>query len=127
MIVGLGMDLVEVERIQKSVARHGARFLDRCFTAQEQAYCTSRGVQRDESLAARFAAKEACWKALGVPPGLRFTDMEVMPAASGRPPCIKFSRVALDAASHLGVVQSLVTMTHASGMAAATVVLEARP
>jgi len=126
MIVGLGMDLVEVVRIQKALERHGDRFLHRVFTDAELAYCTGRGVQRDESLAARFAAKEASWKALGVPPALRFTDMEVLAAGQGQPPRMSFTRLAREAADAMGVTSSLVTMTHGGGVAAATVILQGR-
>jgi holo-[acyl-carrier protein] synthase len=117
------MDLVEVARIAGAVEKHGDRFLRRIYTPDELAYCLSRGQQRDESLAARYAAKEAAWKALGVPPALRWTDLEVTSARTGAAPGIRFSRLALDAANALGVSSTLLTMTHASGVAAAVVVL----
>lgn len=123
MVIGLGMDLVEVARIRGAVDKHGDRFLKRVFTADELAYCLGRGQQRDESLAARYAAKEAAWKALGVPPALRWTDLEVTHARSGAAPSMRFTRLALDAARGLGVTTTLLTMTHAGGVAAAVVVL----
>ena len=64
-IIGHGIDLVDVERIEDMLDRHGERFLDRCFTVREQAYCESGGVQRAQRYAARFAAKEAVFKAIG--------------------------------------------------------------
>jgi holo-[acyl-carrier protein] synthase len=127
MVVGLGMDLVEVSRVAAAFERHGMRFLSRVYTPGELAYCLRRGAQRNESLAARYAAKEAAWKALGVPPGLRFTDMEVICSAAGRPPAVRFHRLAHDAALRLKVQSALLTLTHAGGVAAAVVVLESGP
>lgn len=124
MVVGLGMDLVEVERIHAALERHRQRFLSRCFTPAEQAYCTGRGLQCHESLAARYAAKEAAWKALGVPPGLRWVEMEVAAAQTGRSPQMMFHGRAAHAAAQLGVQRSLVSLSHAGGVAAAVVVLE---
>ena len=79
MIVGSGIDLVEIARIQQSVARFGPRFLDRVFTAPEQAYCL-RKRNAAESLAARFAAKEAAAKALGtgISRGVNWLEIEVI-------------------------------------------------
>jgi len=64
MIVGSGIDLIEIQRIQRSVDRYGERFLNRVYTAGEQAYCLRKRFA-GESFAARFAAKEAGAKALG--------------------------------------------------------------
>ncbi|MBI5496987.1 MAG: holo-ACP synthase [Deltaproteobacteria bacterium] len=124
MLVGLGMDLVEVERIRRAVRRHGQRFLTRVYTTEEAAYCTGRGEQCDESLAARYAAKEAAWKALGVPPALRWTDLEVVPAAPGRAPTVRFTRLAADVAARLGVRRVHLALTHAGGVSGAVVILE---
>ena len=86
MIVGSGIDLTEIERIQHSVERYGQRFLDRVYTAAEQAYCL-RKRKSAESLAARFAAKEAGAKALGtgISYGVNWLEIEVVREASGRP------------------------------------------
>lgn len=121
MVVGVGLDLVEVARIRAALDRHGERFLNRCFTPAERDYCASRGQQRDESLAARYAAKEACWKALGVPPALRWVDMEVTGKGA-----MRLHRLARDAADRMGVERAMVSLTHAAGVAAAVVILETR-
>src|SRR4051812_1546441 len=86
MIIGIGSDLVDVRRIEQVIERHGARFIERIFTATERAKAERR-VTRIETYAKRFAAKEACAKALGT--GLRsgvfWRDMGVVNLASGRP------------------------------------------
>lgn len=86
MILGVGSDLVDVRRIERVIDRHGERFLARIFTATERAKAERR-ANRIETYAKRFAAKEACAKALGT--GLRagvfWRDMGVVNLASGRP------------------------------------------
>jgi holo-[acyl-carrier protein] synthase len=86
MIIGLGSDLCDVRRIEKVLERHGARFLDRIFTAAERAKADRR-ANRAETYAKRFAAKEACAKALGT--GLRrgvfWRDIGVVNLPGGRP------------------------------------------
>jgi holo-[acyl-carrier protein] synthase len=86
MILGIGSDLIDVRRIERTVERHGERFLGRIFTATERA-TAERRANRYETYAKRFAAKEACAKALGT--GLRagvfWRDMGVVNLASGRP------------------------------------------
>jgi holo-[acyl-carrier protein] synthase len=86
MIIGIGSDLVDVRRIERTIERHGARFLERIFTETERARAERR-ANRVETYAKRFAAKEACAKALGT--GLRrgvfWRDMGVINLPSGRP------------------------------------------
>jgi holo-[acyl-carrier protein] synthase len=86
MIIGIGSDLCDVRRIEKVIERHGERFLARIFTATERARAERR-ANRYETYAKRFAAKEACAKALGT--GLRagvfWRDMGVINLPSGRP------------------------------------------
>src|SRR6186713_2741706 len=86
MIIGLGSDIVDVRRIAKVIERHGDRFLDRIFTSTERARAENR-ANAVETYAKRFAAKEACAKALGT--GLRrgvfWRDMGVVNLPSGRP------------------------------------------
>jgi holo-[acyl-carrier protein] synthase len=86
MILGIGSDITDVRRIAKVIERHGDRFIDRVFTATERARADKRR-NRIETYAKRFAAKEACAKALGT--GLRagvwWRDMGVVNLASGRP------------------------------------------
>jgi len=86
MILGIGSDIVDVRRIERTVARHGDRFLVRVFTAVERA-TAERRANRMETLAKRFAAKEACAKALGTGfrAGVFFRDLGVVNLASGRP------------------------------------------
>ena len=86
MILGIGSDITDVRRIAKVIERHGDRFLDRVFTVAERARAESK-KNRVETYAKRFAAKEACAKALGT--GLRagvwWRDMGVVNLASGKP------------------------------------------
>ena len=86
MIVGSGIDLAEVGRIRHSIDRYGARFLNRVYTAAEQAYCL-RKRNSAESFAARFAAKEAGAKALGtgISQGVSWLEIEVIRQPGGRP------------------------------------------
>lgn len=88
MILGLGTDLVDVRRIEKALARFGRRFAERVFTATELAYADQRGEsQKAAILAKRFAAKEACVKALGTGFGAHagWRDIGVVNAANGLP------------------------------------------
>jgi holo-[acyl-carrier protein] synthase len=86
MIVGMGSDLVDVRRIERMIARYGERFLDRIFTTEERARSDGR-ARRAESYAKRFAAKEACAKALGTGfrAGVFFRDLGVVNNRGGRP------------------------------------------
>lgn len=86
MIIGLGSDIVDVRRIKEVLDRHGNRFLDRCFTSVERAKADRR-ARRAETYAKRFAAKEACAKALGtgLAGGVFWRDMGVVNLPGGRP------------------------------------------
>ncbi|MCV3210380.1 holo-ACP synthase [Mesorhizobium sp. YC-39] len=86
MIIGIGSDLIDIRRIEKSLDRHGQRFIQRIYTEVEQARSESRGA-RAASYAKRFAAKEACAKALGtgIAQGVFWRDMGVVNMASGKP------------------------------------------
>ena len=86
MILGIGSDIVDVRRIEQTIARHGERFLARIFTDVERG-TAERRARRAETYAKRFAAKEACAKALGTGfrAGVFFRDMGVVNLASGRP------------------------------------------
>ena len=83
-ILGHGIDLVEVERIEDMITRHQARFLDRCFTVREQAYCEQGGPRRAERYAARFAGSRA-GLGRGLQAGLGWTQIEVVADSWGRP------------------------------------------
>lgn len=87
MILGIGNDLCDIRRIEKVLDRHGERFLDRCFTPAERALADSRGRQRAASYAKRWAAKEACAKALGTgfADGVFLRDVEVVSGPGGKP------------------------------------------
>jgi holo-[acyl-carrier protein] synthase len=124
MIVGSGIDMVEIPRIQQSVERFGQRFLDRVFTAAEQAYCL-RKRNAAESLAARFAAKEAAAKALGtgISRGVNWLEIEVVREPGGRP-TVRFHGRAAEFASRLGVAHTALSLTHTESLSMASVVLE---
>lgn len=124
MIVGLGMDLVEIDRIRALVERHGERACTRLFTPTEIAY-SRRRTDPMPHFAARFAAKEAAFKALSGTPEARrigWCDIEVVNGADGRP-TLRLHRVAADRARELGITAALVTLTHSHVTAAATVIL----
>lgn len=127
MIVGSGIDLVEIPRIQQSMERFGKRFLDRVYTAAEQAYCL-RKRNAAESLAARFAAKEAGAKALGtgISRGVNWLEIEVVREPSGRP-TIQFHGRAAELAQHMGVAHIALSLTHTATLSMASVVLEKLP
>ena len=126
MILGLGIDVVEVERIRRLVgeeARTGTaeRFLLRCFTEGERRFCDAR-ADRATPYAARFAAKEAASKALGAPAGIHWTDVEV--EREDGAPRLRLSGVAERVARERGVSHVHLSLTHDAGVAAAVVVLE---
>jgi holo-[acyl-carrier protein] synthase len=124
MIVGSGIDLAEIGRIQQSIERYGARFLNRIYTAAEQAYCL-RKRNSGESFAARFAAKEAGAKALGtgISHGVTWLEIEVVREPGGRP-ALKFHGRAGQLAARLGVARAALSITHTTDLAMASVVLE---
>lgn len=124
MIIGVGLDIVPIARIAALLDRHGARARDRLFSTTERADCEGRAYPA-QHYAARFSAKEAVLKALGAPPGLRWVEMEIHSAEGGRP-VLHLSGAAAAAAAARGVDSSHVSLTHAGGMAAAVVVLEAK-
>jgi holo-[acyl-carrier protein] synthase len=121
VIIGVGIDVVPVERFAQSLTRTpGLR--DRLFTENEQR--TPNGDPRSgESLAARFAAKEALAKALGAPGDLAWHDAEVVSESSGRPLLTLRGTVAARAAD-LGAAHVHLSLSHDAGMASAVVVLE---
>lgn len=124
MIVGMGTDLAEVDRIRDAIERHGVRFLERVYTAAEIAYA-ERKANRFERYAARFAAKEAGMKAIGTGwrHGVRWHDFEVVNLPSGKP-TLALHGVAADFAAKLGARNVALSMTHTAAMAMAVVILE---
>ncbi len=125
MIVGIGVDLVEIDRMRRILDRHGRRARRRFFTDRELSDCDGR-ADPAEGLAARLAAKEAAFKALGTGKieGHRWGDAEVATVDSGRPTLV-FSGAAGARAAELGVERTWVSLSHEAGVAAAVVVLEA--
>ncbi|MFZ0759413.1 MAG: holo-[acyl-carrier-protein] synthase [Candidatus Sulfotelmatobacter sp.] len=124
MIVGTGIDIAEVPRIQQALARFGDRFLQRIYTAGEIRYCDSK-ANRAERYAARFAAKEAAMKALGTgwSQGVRWRDCETIRAPGGRP-TIAFHGKAGEFAARLGVKNAALSLSHTAEQAIAQVILE---
>ena len=124
MILGMGVDLAEVHRIQRSLDRYGECFLTRVYTATECNY-SMRKHNYAERLAARFAAKEAGMKAIGTGwrHGVRWKDFEVVNEAGGKP-VLRLSGMASEFARELGVKRISLSMTHTAGMALAAVILE---
>lgn len=125
MIIAIGTDAIEVERVQRAVdhPRWGERFRQRVFTAGEIAYCTTRR-RNAESFAARFAAKEAVMKALGTgyAKGVWWRDIEVV-RGSGAPSLVLHGGAAARAAA-LGITRWHLSLTHTAGQALAYVIAE---
>jgi len=124
MIVGTGIDIAEVPRIEASIARFGNRFVHRIFTKAEIEYCESK-ANRIERYAARFAAKEAGMKAIGTGwnHGVAWRDVEVCRQPGGRP-TIAFHGKAADFAAKLGAVHVALSLSHTKEYAIAQVILE---
>jgi len=123
MVIGLGIDLVETERLGRALTRTPG-FEARVFTELESADCAARG-DRLQALAARFAAKEACLKALGTgwAQGLGFRQVEVV-RESGGSPSLRLHGAAAARAASMGVTRIHVSLTHQASAAAAVVLLE---
>jgi holo-[acyl-carrier protein] synthase len=124
MIVGLGIDIAEIDRIEQTIARYDRSFLERIFTPAEIAYC-QRHRNAAERFAGRFAAKEAAMKALGTGwrKGVRWLDIEVTRSASGKP-SLALAGVAREFADKLGVRHIALTITHSGNTAMAQVIFE---
>lgn len=116
MAAGVGIDLLEIERLERALERH-PRLADRVFTQAEQDYATAR-ARPGRHLAARFAAKEAVVKALGLSGGFGLRDVEVV---AGEPPTVRLTGRAADAAAGKSVEISL---THSRDFAAAVAIAE---
>lgn len=123
MIVGHGIDIVETIRIRQMAERHGEHFLDRVYTPAERAYCAKNPKRYFEHLAGRFAAKEAVLKALGTgwSNGIGWTDIEILPAATGSP-ILKLSGGAGEIARQLGITDWHVSISHISTHATASAI-----
>lgn len=122
MIIGVGIDLCPISRMERALSRHAPRFAERVFTPAERAYCEGR-ARPGEHFAARFAAKEAFLKALGVPSGLSWHELEVVTGTGGAPR-LRLSGEAARAAQRLGAGRVHLSLTHGGDTAAAVVVAE---
>ena len=124
MIVGLGLDIAEIDRIEAAITRHGASMLERLFTPGEVAYC-EKHRNKFERYAGRFAAKEAAMKALGTgwSRGVRWRDIEVIREPSGKPTLL-LAGGARQVADQLGVKNISLTITHSGNLALAEVIFE---
>lgn len=124
VIVGLGLDIAEIDRIGAAITRHGTPFLERLFTPREVAYCESHR-NKFERYAGRFAAKEAAMKALGTGwrYGVRWRDIEIAREISGKPTLL-LEGVARQFAERLGVKTISLTITHSGNLALAQVIFE---
>ena len=124
MIYGIGVDATEVDRVRGIVERHGERFLQKVFAPAETAYAGAR-ARKYEHLAARFAAKEAALKALGigVAEGMAFNQIEVTNDESGKPG-IRLHGAALQRAQERGISRIHLSISHTETLAIAQVIME---
>lgn len=123
-ILGVGVDLVEIRRVQAMLDRHGTRATDRLLTPREASYCCGK-ARPAQHMAARLAAKEACYKALQGAEGARavgWLDTEVVLDEEGRPSLTLHGR-GRAAADRLGVARAFVSLSHSLDSAIAIVVL----
>lgn len=125
MIIGIGVDIIEIARIERALSEYGDRIRNRVFTADEIRYCLASG-RSVERYATRFAAKEAARKALGAARpllALSWHEVEIISSAEGAPQ-LHFRGRAAELAKELGVSRSHVSLSHSHEQAIATVVLE---
>ena len=122
-ILGHGIDIVETARIRRLIDEHGAHFLDRVFTAGEQAYCNTSRKRSLEHYAGRFAAKEAVLKVLGTGwrGGIAWTDIEVVKEPSGQPQ-VKLTGECARIARELGIARWHVSISHIETHATASAI-----
>jgi holo-[acyl-carrier protein] synthase len=124
MILGIGTDITEIDRIEASIARFGEHFLARIYTPAEIAYCRRKKASA-ESFAARFAAKEAGAKALGtgISHGIGWKEIEVR-REPGQRPTLHLSGRAATWAGRMGVAGVSLSLTHSRNLAMAVVIME---
>ncbi len=127
MILGTGTDIVEIARIERSIERHGERFMKRIYTENEIAYC-ARFKRAGQHFAGRWAAKEAAGKALGtgIFGSVRFRDIEITNDPRGKP-LLAFTGSAAELAAALGAARLHVSIAHSDSHATAVVVIEGEP
>lgn len=121
---GIGTDIIECERIQRMLDRHGDHFVRRVFTEQEIRYCSDR-KSSDQHFAGRWAAKEAILKALGTGwiAGIAWTDVEILNEPGGRP-MVRLHGGALKTAEEKGITEILISISHCKSHATAFAVAE---
>ena len=124
-IVGIGIDLVQIDRLSAVAERRGERFLDRVFTPAERAYCDRRGRTRFTHYAGRFAVKESAMKLLGTgwAHGVRWRDLEVL-REPGQAPRLVFHGASRAHADRLGIARVHIAITHDAGVASAVAIGE---
>ncbi|QDT64200.1 holo-ACP synthase [Calycomorphotria hydatis] len=121
-ILGLGTDIVEIDRVSDLLDRHGEHFIDRTFTERERAYC-EKHKNCAQNFAGRWAAKEAVAKSLGTGfvKGVGWTEIEIINEKSGAPK-VHLSGETKEFAGGLGVTEILVTISHSKAYATATAI-----
>jgi len=125
MVLGLGTDMIEIARIQRSLTRYGDAFLHRVYTPAEIAYCQLKKRNAAESFAARFAAKEAAAKALGtgISRGVIWREFEIL-RLPGQRPTLHLSGRAAAIAARLGIHHLALSLSHTRELAIAIVIAE---
>ncbi len=123
MIFGLGIDVIEVDRIRKQIL-NGQRFKEKIFTLKEMEYCEKKR-NKSQNYAARFAAKEAFLKALGTGQrdGLIFRDIEIINSQSGKPGVVLYGKTKQEAEKK-GIANIHVSISHIKDIACSIVILE---
>jgi holo-[acyl-carrier protein] synthase len=117
-VVGIGADLIKVERVARAYERFGGRFLERIFTPREREYCLGR-VDLGAALAGRFAAKEAVVKALSPTAATGFAYRDVAIQTDGKRPTVTLTGAAAALAAARGIGEVMVTISHERGYALA--------
>ena len=123
-VVGIGIDIVDLSRFQRLLDRHGQRFLSKTFTDEEIAYCQSR-KNPVQHFAARFAAKEAMFKAMGTGwrEGMGWKEIEVQVDSRGRPR-LRLAGKAASKARSLGITDTILSLSHCDCHAIAEVLAQ---
>ena len=121
MIIGIGTDIIEIERVERAVSRE--HFKNKVYTNNEQIYSESRGKQSAASYAARFAAKEAFFKAIGTGIFSDLTDVEIVNDSNGKPEIFLHGKVK-SFADNLGVKNIFLSMSHSKNYAVANVLID---
>jgi holo-[acyl-carrier protein] synthase len=125
MIAGIGIDIVEISRLERAIGEYGDRFINRVFTEREIDYC-ERVARKAERYATRFAAKEAARKALGATTpvvALSWHDVEIISSTEGAPQ-LQFHGRAAEIVEKFEIIRSHVSLSHGQDQAVAFVVLE---